>query len=171
MNWQWDQTFSWRWNKRIGLISIRIVFKTPLHDVCLIWKLTWFIGYLYYWNFQFLRDEIIIKTNVLLPREFTSSLTSKHICYEGVAFISNLVHTTHFMNDLHQGRAKWKHWKANYLIKIQPKRWIESRWHVRPQYTLINNKFNGSRSILKPLCQHPFSKNRNMYCILLIHSS
>ena len=62
-----------------------------------------------------------IEAERVIVTQFTSSLTSKHIFYEGVAFISNLVHTTHFMNDLHQGRAKSKHWKANYLIKIQPK--------------------------------------------------
>ena len=47
-----------------------------------------------------------IEAERVIVTQFTSSLTSKHIFYEGVAFISNLVHTTHFMNDLHQGRAK-----------------------------------------------------------------
>ena len=53
-----------------------------------------------------------IEAERVIVTQFTSSLTSKHICYEGVAFISNLVHTTYFMNDLHQGRAKSKYWKA-----------------------------------------------------------
>ena len=37
------------------------------HPVVSASTLTWFIRYIYYWNLQFLKNEIIIKTKVLLP--------------------------------------------------------------------------------------------------------
>jgi hypothetical protein len=38
------------------------------HQLVSVSSLTSFIRYIYYWNLQFLNNEIIIKTKVLLPQ-------------------------------------------------------------------------------------------------------
>ena len=45
----------------------QLVPEGIIHQVVSVLTLTWFIRFFYYWNFQFLKILIIIKTEVLLP--------------------------------------------------------------------------------------------------------